>query len=272
MNWRRDRGENSEEVMPQESQRKRLETEAVIVGYAMSRLDDKYLGDRDCRSWQEAFKEAADALTVPGSSIKNLRDEFDPVHGNRRRGWHRRPLRSDRHRVLDELKDVSNEALLELVNRILDGDHETVAEAVDSISAVTGVAHNVAERLLTGRRAEDYFIEHSADIVGVEPTELLDYRQAARGFDFGVHGDPSRAIEVKGIKQLRGDILLTDREWSEAGLRRSDYWLVVVGNLNSDPVPQVFRDPYGQLDARCVFSKSVTANWRSTVSVVSSRP
>ena len=117
--------------MPPESRRKRLEIETVIVGYAMSRLDDRYLGARDCRSWQVAFKEAADALTVLGSSIKNLRDEFDPVHGNRRRGWHHRPLRSDRHRVLDELKDVSNEALLELVSRILDGDHEAVAEAVD---------------------------------------------------------------------------------------------------------------------------------------------
>ena len=258
--------------MPPESRRKRLEIETVIVGYAMSRLDDRYLGARDCRSWQAAFKEAADALTVPGTSIKNLRDEFDPVHGNRRRGWHRRPLRSDRHRVLDELKDVSNEALLELVSRILDGDHEAVAEAVDSLGAVTSVAHNVAERLLTGRRAEDYFIERSADIIGVETVELVDYRQAARGFDFGVDGDPVRAIEVKGIRQLHGEILMTDREWSEAGLRRSDYWLVVVGNLDGDPVPQVFRDPYRQLDARCVFSKSVTASWRSSVSVVSSPP
>ena len=136
------------------------------------------------------------------------------------------------------------------------------------------MAHNVAERLLTGRRAEDYFIERSADIIGVETADLVDYRQAARGFDFGVDGDPERAIEVevKGIKQLRGEILMTDREWSEAGLRRSDYWLVVVGNLDGNPVPQVFRDPYRQLDVRCVFSKSVTASWRSSVSVVSSPP
>ena len=134
------------------------------------------------------------------------------------------------------------------------------------------MAHNVAERLLTGRRAEDYFIERSADIIGIEPAELVDYRQAARGFDFGVDGDPVRAIEVKGIRQLHGEILMTDRESSEAGLRRSDYWLVVVGNLDGNPVPQVFRDPYRQLDVRCVFSKSVTASWRSSVSVVSSPP
>ena len=199
-----------------------------------------------------------------------MRDEFDPVHGNTRRGWHRRPLRSGRYRVLDELKEVSNEALLELVSRILDGDHESVAVAVDSLSPVTGVAHNVAERLLTGRRAEDYFIERSSDIVGIDPKELVDFRLAARGFDFGVAGDPNRAIEVKGIKQLRGNILLTDREWLEASIRRSDYWLVVVGNLEWDPIPQVFRDPFGQLDAKCVFRTSVTASWRSSVSVASS--
>lgn len=74
--------------MTQDLTRSRLETEAIVLGYAMSRLDGKYLRHRGSRTWRSAFEEAAGALSIRSSSLKNLRDEFDPVHGNQRRGWH----------------------------------------------------------------------------------------------------------------------------------------------------------------------------------------
>ena len=37
--------------MEEERQRTRLETEALIVGYAMSRLDTEYLRGRGCATW-----------------------------------------------------------------------------------------------------------------------------------------------------------------------------------------------------------------------------
>ena len=104
--------------MSEEPQRTRLETEALIVGYAMSRLDTDYLRLRRFSQWQEAFCEAATALGEPKASFKNLRDEFDPLHDNPRLGWHQRQLRPNRQRVLDELHGVSDDALMELVGRI----------------------------------------------------------------------------------------------------------------------------------------------------------
>ena len=47
-----------------ESNRKRLETTAIIVGYAMSRLDDRYLRSQGVRTWKAAFDRAAKALRV----------------------------------------------------------------------------------------------------------------------------------------------------------------------------------------------------------------
>lgn len=196
-----------------------------------------------------------------------MRDEFDPVHGNPRRGWHKRPLRTSRQRVIDELQEVSDDALGELVSRIIQQDDDSVDEAIDSLAATTRIAHNVAERLLTGRRAEEFFLQGSAEIIGVASEKILDFRQAARGFDFSVEGNLEWAIEVKGIKRMRGAIQFTDREWSEAKIRRSDYWLVVVGNLDADPIPKVFRDPHATLKAHCAYQKSITATWRSSVSV-----
>jgi hypothetical protein len=243
-----------------------LETSAIIIGYAMSRLDRRYLTAQNCPSWKEAFRRAGVSLDVPPASFKNLRDEFDPVHGNARRGWHGRPLRANRQRVLGELCDVSDAALLELVARILSRDVEAIQSAVIPLSMPARVIPNVAERLLTGRRAEEHFLAHCEHIVDVARALLVDRRLDACGFDFGV-SDRELAIEVKGLKLLRGDILFTDREWSEATGRRDQYVLVVVGNLISKPKVRAIWNPASVLHASCTYRTSIAATWRANVAV-----
>jgi hypothetical protein len=69
------------DLMSDQLKRTRLQTEAIVIGYAMSRLDTTYLSARKCLTWNQVFAEAADALRVRPGSLKNLRDEFDPIHG-----------------------------------------------------------------------------------------------------------------------------------------------------------------------------------------------
>lgn len=247
----------------------RLQTEALIIGYAMSRLDTGYFRYRNVRSWREAYDEAAQALTVRASSMRNLRDEFDPFHENKRSGWHGRPIQPSRQRVLEDLKDISDDALMALVDRILLRDEEATTEAVDSLAAVPRTAQNVAERLLTGRRAEDYFLANSDTLVGIKKNELVDCRQSACGFDFGVKRRPRLGIEIKGLKMAMGEILFTDREWKEAKTRCENYWLVVIGNLGSAPQGKLVHDPYHVLEAICSYQVTVAATWRSRISVTS---
>ncbi len=253
--------------MLDELNRKRLETRALVVGYAMSRLDAEYLTARQCRTWTAAYQEAADALGAPPASFKNLRDEFDPMHPNARRGWHQRSLRVSRQRVVEELSEVSNDALLELVARIVAGEHEETDEAVDALAIPPRVAANVAERLLTGRKAEDYFLANCYPLVRVTCADIVDCRLAARGFDFGVRGNADRAIEVKGLRGVRGPVQFTDREWTEARWRREQYTLVVVGNLAAAPTARVIADPWSVITAQCSYQHSVSAVWRATVDV-----
>ncbi len=235
----------------------------------MSRLDLKYLAARHLQTWGQVYAEAGKILSCPPMSLKNLRDEFDPVHTNPRRGWHRNTdqLRPSRQRVLDELEALSDDALLELISRILLQDEDAVGSAIDSLAVTTRVAYNVAERLLTGRRAEEYFLEHSKELVGFHSSQVIDLRQSALGFDFGIDREPELAIEVKGIKQHRGDIQFTDREWSEAEYRGEQYWLAIIGNLSTEPSARIIRNPHAVLAARCSYKTTIAAVWRSTVSV-----
>ena len=251
--------------MTDEIKRTRLETEALVLGYAMSRLDTDYLKCRNAKTWQQAYQEAALALSKPPATFDNLRDEFDPIHPNPRQGWRNRPMRPDRERVVSELAEVSDDALIEMAARILQRDEEAVVEAIDALAVVTKVPANVAERLLTGRRAEDYFLENSLHLINADPTEIIDLRLSAGGFDFGIRSRPETAVEVKGLKLKSGGILFTDREWQEARRRRLNYLLVVVGNLAAEPIAQVIPDPHAILNATCTLQTSISAVWRSSV-------
>jgi hypothetical protein len=254
-------------AMATSSRKPLLETSALIVGYCMSRLDRAYLDARHLKSWKEAFAEAGKLLKVAPGSLKNLRDEFDPVHGNARRGWRDRPMRPNRQRVMGELCEVSDAALLEMIDAILRHDADAVQGVVAPLSKPAERIHNVAERLRTGRLAETFFRDNCQAIAGVLASSLLDHRELFRGYDFGLRDRATIAIEVKGIKQLRGGIAFTDREWTEATARREDYWLVVVGKVESSPVARLITDPTASLQAKCQYQTNIAASWRATVAV-----
>lgn len=238
-----------------------------MLGYAMSRLDSGYLSATGASNWRTAFSRASSALGVPATSFKNLRDEFDPIHSNDRLGWRNRELRPNRQQVANEFAEVSDEALTEFVRRILARDNEATAEAIDSLLPSPRVPANVAERLLTGRKAEQYFLEHSEILVGIAATALLDCRLGAKGYDFAAGQSDNRVFEVKGIRRTKGEILFTDREWSEAAAKRDCYWLVVIGDLDSKPRARIFQDPCRSLIAKCVWRTTLSASWRSNVTV-----
>ena len=206
-------------------------------------------------------------MQLPIATFKNLRDEFDPLHSNQRKGWHLRPIRPNRERVFRELKELSDDAVLELVERILKREEETIVEAIDSLVETKSVVYNVAERLLTGRKAEEYFISHSSELINIDAIDLMDMRQSAVGFDFGVRTRPEWAIEVKGLKLTKGDIQFTDREWREARERRTNYWLIVVGNIAANPKGKVIINPHDELSVSCSYQQTISAIWRSKVEV-----
>lgn len=252
---------------PQTSRDSRLiEVEAIIVAYAMSRLNEVFLARFRFKSWRAAFAATGAALDVPPTSMKNLRDEFDPLHGFRK-GWHKRPLRNNRQRVLAEFCDISDDALLEVVDGLLRKDAETSAAVVEPLAFATARIEDVAKRLRTGRLAEEYFLAHSRKICGIKPGDLVDRRDEAAGFDFGVATQPELAIEVKGLRKAKGDILFTDREWRTARARREAFWLVVVGGLDDAPLARIWKDPCKALSPTSQAVRSLAVTWRASVSV-----
>lgn len=246
---------------------KRIKAETVIVGYALSRLDKQLLREIGWTSFRDAYLAVEKEFDEKWKSVKGIRDEFDPYFDNGRRGWFQHPLRKPLVAVLHEFENVSDAALVETVRRIMSRDISPLKEVLESISDPPTRASGVAERLLTGRLAEEFFMKSCKAIVDVTPSKLVDMRLSGRGYDFSISTFPDVAIEVKGLKTSRGDILFTDREWSEARLRGADYWLVVVGCLPDAPRALLVPDPSSVLTATCSLVQSASAVWRAGVKV-----
>ena len=249
--------------------RQLIESEAIIVAYAMSRLDKEFLQKFGYSSWRKAFVATGKSLGVPPASMKNLRDEFDPIHPNARMGWHKRPLRTNRQRVVGAFCDASNEAVIDVVTRIFAGDKEVEELITKPMAVAKDPVANVAERLRTGRLAETFFMDNCEAICGVPRKLLLDCRDQACGFDFGVQGQNELAIEVKGLKPMRGSILFTDSEWNQANRRAANYWLVIVGGIDRQPRAMLVKHPSLLLTVKSSIRNVCAISWRANVVVAS---
>ncbi len=94
--------------------------QALYVAYYLSRFDKEALNNLKYSTWTEAFNDIATRLNVQKHSVKNWRDEFDPLHGHRA-GWHKRAMAPSRIIVADELKKHQEQYIRSLVIDILSG-------------------------------------------------------------------------------------------------------------------------------------------------------
>ena len=62
------------------------------------------------------------ALGSKPASVKNYRDEFDPLFPNDRQGWHKRPMRPYCRKVYEEYRDLDFETFTGLVKSFVGYD------------------------------------------------------------------------------------------------------------------------------------------------------
>lgn len=65
-------------------------------------------------SWTDCFNRCADSLNVKPATIKNLRDAYDAVYPNERKGWYQRPLRPLAADVFSEYDSFTEDSLRSL--------------------------------------------------------------------------------------------------------------------------------------------------------------
>jgi len=180
----------------------------ILTGLYLSKYDSVGIRKLGFDSFVEAFNVIGYALGEQPASIKNYRDEFDPLFPNKRRGWHKRPTRQYCLKVLEDYKSLDIQTFTALVKSFTGYDENAWSE-VETGSKKSDGESQFAKRLITGLAAERYFESVRCTLPEFKDHSIENTTRLGCGYDFrldpAVKGD-YLAVEVKGLKgpSLRG--------------------------------------------------------------------
>jgi len=239
-----------------------LRDKSILAGLYLSKFDDSGLHRLGFDSFAEAFNVIGSALGVRSASIKNYRDEFDPLFPNKRKGWHNRPIRGYCKAIYDAFGTLNLEEFTDFLKTVIsrERDLELLMEAVEK---ERGESRSFAKRLVTGQAAEQYFRSRYKELALFNGFDVEDTTQLGCGFDFKlVSPTIYYGIEVKGLSGLSGSIALTDKEYSVASILRSRFFLFVVKNFKDSPFHELYQDPlHGELVFNKIEQTVIQVSW-----------
>ena len=240
----------------------------ILAGLYLAKYDSVGLKSLGFDSFVEAFNVIGYGLGAKPASIKNYRQEFDPLFPNTRVGWHKRPTRDYCLKVLEEYKDLDRETFTALVKSFVGYDENAWSEISQRDEEADGDSQ-FAKRLITGLAAEHYFESVQPHLAEFKNYKVENTSRLGCGCDFRLRTDPPQdflAVEVKGLKDRSGSLSMTPKEHQLAASLRERFFLFVVKNFRETPFHEIYQDP---LSSNLQFAKkervTVQVSWLTTV-------
>jgi Domain of unknown function (DUF3883) len=240
----------------------------ILAGLYFSKYDSAGLKKLGFGSFLEAFNVIGYALRAKPASVKNYRDEFDPLFPNNRKGWHRRATRDYCLKVFKQYKDLDLEAFSGLVRSFV-GYDENASSAMPQAGDNEDEESSFAKRLITGLAAENYFEPVQPGLSEFNDYALENTTRLGCGYDFRLRSEAHKdflAVEVKGLKERTGSLAFTPKEYKVAGALNSRFFLFVVKNFGESPFHEIYQDP---LDGDLQFKRKerviVQVSWLANV-------
>jgi hypothetical protein len=240
----------------------------ILIGLYLSKYDSLALKRLGFDTFVEAFNVIGYAMGSRPASIKNYRDEFDPLFPNRRKGWHKRKTRTYCLRVFEEYKSLDLESFTGLVESFVGYDENARSEFQYKKKRIGGQLH-FAQRLTTGLAAERYFESVQPSLSEFKGYAAQNTTSLGCGYDFRLESDLSLdflAVEVKGLNGVRGPLSLTPKEHEIAAAMRDRFFLFVVRNFRESPFHEIFQNPLsGNLKFRKRERMVLQVSWIASV-------
>ena len=240
---------------------------ALIIAFYISKYDREGLKNLGYVNFNEAYRDIEKKIGVKATSVKNRRDEFDPIHDNERVGWYQRPMSPSRVRIVEQFSGMSEPALRGIVLDIINkqGDiFDTLPEVIKRFSEQQPKTKGkFILRGPTGRKAEELFFKEFNSGKTSFQGQLQDCRDLGVGYDFRTDKDGGGYcyIEVKGLDGYTGGVLFTDKEWQTACEKGDDYHLIVVSGIARNPVFSYYSNPARIFVPRRNISTSISVSW-----------
>jgi hypothetical protein len=243
-------------------------TKLILAGMYLSRFDAAGIEKLGFRNFAEAYNVIGFALGSQPASIKNYRDEFDPLFPNPRKGWHKRQIREYCLKVYEEYRGLDFEFFTGLIKSFVGYDENAWSEIEEKGRRSQGPSV-FANRLITGLAAEQYFESVHSGLPEFNGFDLENTTRLGCGYDFKLY-KPQRedflAVEVKGLREATGSLSLTPKEYEIAAAMRSRFCLFVVKNFQKSPFHEIHIDP---LSSGLEFTRServlIQVSWQTRV-------
>lgn len=240
----------------------------LIVSYYLSRFDKEAYSNLGYGKQKQTHRKIGENLSINENTIKNWRDEFDPIHGHRV-GWYQKDMLQSRVNVVNALQMLNEYDLRLIVQDIINGNLENNLEDKNRLLATINggeesdkITNAFILRGPTGRKAEEYFIKYFGANKFPADGELFDMRVYGVGYDFKVETiDDTFYIEVKGIAEINGGVLFTSKEWEVAKIMKEKYYLCIVSNLNEFPKIDFITNPSILLNPKRNIIQSIQINY-----------
>ena len=239
----------------------------LYVAYYLARFDKLALKNLGYKNWESSFIDISSKLDVKKHSVRNWRDEFDPLFGYSA-GWYQRPMSPSRTNVALALENLDESEIRAIVEDILSGKIQSDTE---NLNHLLSIADEISEkeknssfilRGPTGKKAEQFFIEYHRINNQPIPGKLIDTRDLGCGYDFEITSESNRHfIEVKGLASNIGGLLFTNKEWETAKTERTKYTVCLVSNISESPEISFINDPFSKLNPRKNIIQTVQVQW-----------
>lgn len=216
---------------------------AIFIGLYLSRFNQLALEAFDFTGFHQAYNVLGYALNIKPKSINNYRDEFDPYFPNGRKGWNRE-MKPQSKVIFDLAKDLTFEQFTFVIKAHL-SHTEVEWSDIQLPSELYRDKHEFsAERLITGKAAEEYFVQKCPSIEVFSGFHITNTTDLGCGFDFKLSKGMERYyVEVKGMNAKTGNILMTEKEHRVAEELKNRYCLFVVKDFRQSPFHDYYFDP-----------------------------
>jgi hypothetical protein len=240
----------------------------MVVAYYLSKYNESAYRALNHGTKSKTHEAIGYALGVNKNTVKNMRDEFDPLHENRRVGWHQRELRPSRKRIVELYQNLQEEELRDVVLAILENAGtfgcDTSIDLIDESDEVNSDPMFIL-RGITGKRAEEIFMEFfKANSIPLRG-DIIDKRDYGCGYDFEIIGTSRAYIEVKGLDGNSGGISFTSKEWDVAQNENENYFLAIVKNVSTTPSVEIIQNPARVLKPKKYIFTTVQIRWNLAI-------
>lgn len=245
-----------------------LREKSILAGLYLSKFNIEGLKFLGFDNFTEAFNVIGLALGVQPASVKNYRDEFDPLFPNERQGWHKREIRKYCKDIYDIFHALNLANFSSLLKDIIYKDHDLDVLMEEIAKSDSEKESSFAKRLITGQAAEQYFKDKFLSVDIFKGYNFEDTTKVGCGFDFKLIAEEKEqyfGVEVKGLNESSGNIALTNKEHAVADFLKNRYFIFVVKNFKENPFHQIYQDPIKNLSFNRIENKVVQVSWNTAV-------